>query len=819
MRVSQLTAHSSQLTAHSSQLTRSARLTRLFAGAVALTAAMPALAQQLLPQLRYSTHDWTVPTATEGQNFAEFWADTKSPGDGRIYSVGTIDVADTRPGALFSNAGAQFATGLQGFSLTSGAQQVAMLQVVNADQSIRWQRYFYGLQFGGAEASDASTNARGIAVWAEPNDTDTRIVICGETFAPVLPLSQAPAGNPLTSAATTSGFIAVFRGDGNLLWTHHVFGAVPGESCAITDVSIRIVKDEQGNPIEDLVTFCGITSHGNPIGGNASLTPVNAFTNVVGSGLPCSNAAIGTTDNGSGQWDGLVGRLRHVHTNPPVGGQTVEFLSLVGGRDQDGLFGIGELYGERLAVVGSTARGDGATSGLGTATFPLTTATCLAPAEQFCLGVVLTFDAAAAPGGAIVLEQANEIGTPGTALEPRHTIARDVLAQLDPHFSPVIDGNLVVVGSTDDPGALAPWAASGPDLVLDGPSDGFLVTALSDTSLPGFTPMSGTFRGGLGVDGLTGVQGWSEFPDHCVVVGFTDQGVGALDVDVASYLFDIGQPLRLLTNGQLGGAGLDLPTAMGPINTTSTAAPAFATGALGDHAGGGVAVDQQARVNVVGTTASVPPLGYPLQNAGLVVSRPRQVTTPPSNDAIRSSLDLLPATVGRTDGTGQPAPGPAGPYPIAGTTGGTTPACGLAPFGVRLGEPTPGLLRMLIDFEGAASAGAASTFVVVDRPSTGANINLMAMQFGFPNQPGFPPAVFPDGLEVWTTNAPVSFFVGPSIPAPVRFALTSPLPPAPLTFSVQLVCLHPALTVPGGPAAPCTLTTDRSASPALWISY
>jgi hypothetical protein len=66
-------------------------------------------AQQLTQQTRYSTYDWTAPTGSTGEvlDFREFWADVKTPGDGFAYAVGTIEVQDTRPGALFSGVPAQ----------------------------------------------------------------------------------------------------------------------------------------------------------------------------------------------------------------------------------------------------------------------------------------------------------------------------------------------------------------------------------------------------------------------------------------------------------------------------------------------------------------------------------------------------------------------------------------------------------------------------------------------------------------------------------------------------------------------------------------
>src|SRR5262245_54081699 len=137
-----------------------------------------ALGALLLPedavaqQIQHSTHDWTAPELI-GQDvfdFREGWADVKTPGNGRTYAVGTIDVRNTQdsafPLAEFSGRSATPSLPADPGFLLPGLQtrQVAILQVTDAAQTILWQRYFYGSS-GTFEASARPTNARAISVW------------------------------------------------------------------------------------------------------------------------------------------------------------------------------------------------------------------------------------------------------------------------------------------------------------------------------------------------------------------------------------------------------------------------------------------------------------------------------------------------------------------------------------------------------------------------------------------------------------------------------------------------------------------------------
>lgn len=137
------------------------------------------LAQQAV-QIPYSTHDWTVWPGGELGPYAEAWADVKTPGDGRQYTVGTIEVRHTGTGASFSGSGAEPVSGAPAFTLVSPAarRQVVMLQCTDASQTIVWQRYFYGLTFGD---TTRASNARAVAVWPTDDPSTTRIAIAGET--------------------------------------------------------------------------------------------------------------------------------------------------------------------------------------------------------------------------------------------------------------------------------------------------------------------------------------------------------------------------------------------------------------------------------------------------------------------------------------------------------------------------------------------------------------------------------------------------------------------------------------------------------------
>ncbi|MBL8728971.1 MAG: hypothetical protein JNM25_11110 [Planctomycetes bacterium] len=279
----------------------------------------------------YSTHDSTAGSAGPEpiDQFRETWADVKTPGDDFQYSVGTIEVRTTMPGALFSGVAAitllepPLLTFPPDVNLVPGQRkQVVIVQCTRAlpqaanpatFQEIVWQRYYYGGTAQG-EPSDRATNARGIAVWPTGDPDTTRIAICGETYDERIP--GAPDTFPAATAFAPTGFLAVLDGNGTLLWSRHFFGVDPANSCAITDLSIRVEPDGR-----ETVTYCGISSHGDP-------GPGTTLTLQQQSVLPAGLA---------GEWDGIVGRV-----SSSAAGVNPEFHANVdlGGNARDGLFGL-----------------------------------------------------------------------------------------------------------------------------------------------------------------------------------------------------------------------------------------------------------------------------------------------------------------------------------------------------------------------------------------------------------------------------------------------------------------------------------------------
>lgn len=792
------------------------------------------MAQANAQQRAFSTHDWND-TGLQGRR--EAWADVKSPGDGRTYAVGTCevrDVATVPPFSLFSSAVALPVNGLTtGISVAPSATppfiQVTILQVSNEDGSIAWQRYFFG-ESPGVTNDHVATNARGISVCpvfdpasGQLDLAATRIAICGESYDFALPLWQPDRTTVQAAAAFPAGFIAVFDGNGALQWTHSFFDdnpAGPGDA-AITDVSVRVLGN--GSVRRDVVTYCGISTVGAagvpPIVSFVPFLPFAAPTN------PCPNAAGGATDNGTQQWDGMVGRLSRLQSG---GATTVEFHSVVGGSEQDGLFGIAEIDENRFVVVGSSAVAAAPAN-----SFPFTVGTtaqgvCPGTSAPHCVGVVMIFDAKPTViGGPLLLETSVPLGTAGPGV---HTFARDVFAHVDSRPGPAgLVASIYVVGSTDDP-ALLNNIGTGPVLgvvqtTLLGPTDGFVVRAddFGPASL-GLLFVDGTFRGGLGRDGLTGVAGWNEHPDHVSVFGFTEPTPLGVEFDVATLFLDTPGSvfLTLLRQTTIGGDQIEVPNAMGTIQATVLANGFFFDDfQLGPPQGGGISVGPRGRVNVVGATDTTGAVPYP-----------RTANTTPQGrppfgggiDAARTVFDMLPVGVGRSDGTGTNASGqPLSGFPTTGASGGTTPACLLAPFGrqVGVGAQPPPLRRMMIDYENpVAPAQGVAAVVLVDRPPPSTTVLGIFVDINFP-QGQFDPV--PDsGVELWTSTTPATqFLIGPPVAVnSFRFQLPA-LPAGPLTVAVQTLYL----VSPGIPnSAGFTSCGNRNvldvvASPALFIDY
>jgi hypothetical protein len=772
-------------------------------------------------QNRFSTHDYTLPTFGTGgepipgvNDFREFWADVKTPGDGSAYSVGTIEVRTTF-NTFFSGAPADPSSGLTPFTVGGGApaRQVVMLQqAAVASTGLGFQKFYHGTNPGGVLRA---THGRGIAVWPSTNAEDTRIVICGESQDETLPLSNAAAW-PGAGGTGTAGFIAMFNGAGTLLWSHHFFGTAANQHCAITDVSVRVEYDinDPRIPLVDHVTFCGISTYGMPAS-NGTLTAVSPFS------LPttaCTNSAMGSTDNGPGQWDGIIGRLSRAHSG--AGSTTVQMLSSVGGTAQDGLFGIAEIDAELFAVVGSTGAQSAPPMG---ADFPFTFGNCASAATApYCAGAALVFQHPV--GSACRLVWSQRVGSLAAGT---NTTLRDVLVHQQ--WNGTTDPGLIVAGATDDglvfdPAASLLWAPTvQPQAALGGGVDGFVLAGRYINSAGFALWDTGTFRGGEGDEGLTGVQAWNEFYDHFAVTGTSAGG----DIDVASYLkTQSGGPLALLTGGavapalggaQIGGSGLDRPTAVavpvtGPAMRNATTLGGFAEFGLGNPAGGGISIDPSGRTNVVGTTVS--------GNFPVPLGRPKTGFT---HDAVRVALDMVPAGIGRTDGTTTTAPSGAPTYPGP-FFGGTTPECALTPFGHQIGSVDPqGPLtvpRMLIDWLGAPPAAGVNGVVVASRPKNGSSGGSVAAALQF-NFPGPPAPYLPDGILIWTTDSSAMLF-GTSAPAldVVQFPIAT-LPTGPMTLAAQVIYLLAAPSAGGstGPTCPTGGQSTLAASPGMWISW
>ncbi len=775
---------------------------------------MPAISQ-VSPQ---STHDWTStppppPTVPDWDLFDnadlnEVWADTKSPGDGSTYSVGSIEIRDTildlpdgpefsgvvvglppDSGAAFSGgaAAAQFVLPVAGTPPRLQRRQVVVLQKVNSLGGIEWQRYFYG---GSPELGVAryrrATNARAVSVWPGATPEETRIAICGEQNDNYLPVSQAPSGwvfTPILAAPKYpySGFIAVYKGDGELLWTHHFFGSAPAVDatrdfdCAITDVSMRV--EGLGDSARDVVTYCGISELGNPSGGNAWLTPILAFAPVNGSG--------GTSDFGAGpgNFDGMVGRLSRSHALFASDTTTTEFHSVVGGPGSDGLFGIAEMEDQMFVVVGST---DGMVQG--GVSFPFN---FVAPLSGlYRVGTAMTFDASPTrqnPPLPLILVSSAPLGTRGQhppAMQPRSSIARDVVVHLD--SSGPVWNTIDIVGATDDPDFFASFgpfqqisvAASLSSFDLSGSPSGsvpksegfFLSCQVSAGYLDfSFAARPAGFIGGPGADGLTGVSSWNEYPDHVLVCGYTEDENGNIDIDVASLLVGIpgtispssGNPELTIINRRTkwGGSAEDRPAVMGPQSVQFDTALGPST-SYGSHAGGGIGVDPRARLTVVGATKST---DYPTTASAFqpLYGLPRPTMIPTGNpnsvtDAVRTEFDMLPVGVGRSDGTGSKVGPVPAPLPLVGATGGTTPTAALGAFGRRVGETGLLLKRMMVDYEGANVVGATPALIFT-RPSTSAMVIGTVLQFGFPTAS---PNII-DGVEFWLDDPSAVMLLDP----------------------------------------------------------
>ena len=512
----------------------------------AMLAAGRAAAQAPIP---LSTHDNTTTVGSPTALF-EGWADVKTPGkappgwatgDGRIYAVGTINVRETHQfnNPTFSGVAIREAdyrvipapTWPQ-FGLGRGSGvQVVVLQCSDPDGAIQWQNFFYGNSniYNTPQAAARGCNARALSVWPGATPAETRIAICGESHDATLPRSAQPPSFTFNNIGPTgqltnglpSGFIAVYDGDGQLLWSYEFRVDDTIGQCAVTDVSIRVEQTPAG--ARDVVTYCGISSFGIPANGFPdSLSPLLPFDDAQLFAVSGYTPANGDTDNGPDQWDGFVGRISSDHVNPLPTATTREFHSIVGGRHQDGLWGLAELDDNRFVVVGGSAVPSGATAGPPSFPFTVTQVSNWDQQADYNIGVVMVFDASPTrltPSQDLILDKSTSLGSVGT----QNSHARDVLVQFD--ADPAATGSarheIVVVGTTDDPSLFTSLLGSPiPTVAFAGTADGFVVIT-RDAFQDLFVFNEGAFQGEPSFSGFTGVAAWNEYVDHFGIVGFT----------------------------------------------------------------------------------------------------------------------------------------------------------------------------------------------------------------------------------------------------------------------------------------------------------
>jgi hypothetical protein len=261
-----------------------------------------------------------------------------------------------------------------------------------------------------------------------------------------------------------------------------------------------------------------------------------------------------------------------------------------------------------------------------------------------------------------------------------------------------------------------------------------------------------------------------------------------------------------------------------PPGASTDAGLAYVIPGLGSPAGGGVAVDERGRVNIVGSTTGS---GYPT-NGGAFARFYRNGV-----DAVRTVVSLLPNRVGRTDGTGaQVHHGAAIPLPAPPATGGTSPACALQPLGTQVGVGVPSgvvpLRRMHIDWQGpdpgpTPGGSPAIHAVLIDRPPPDTQIVGTMVMFGVPVAPtgvSGPNPLGPGGVENWVPGGVThSLQLFPSTgPESVRIPFVLP-PGTGATFSVQAVMLLAAPLAPANPTNCVVPASTFAATPAIVFSY
>lgn len=680
---------------------------------------------------------------------------------------------------------------------------MVILQISDPN-GIQHQAYFYGFtsnQPGGG----LSNYARAIDVMPGSTPIETRIAVCGDTFDEDLPRSTTDIYTGTNSGQPT-GFIALFRGDGVLLWSYHLFGEDTSAATGVTDVVI-----EHDAPSDlDIITYCGCSTNGNynsASGLTTTMAPLAAFQAPVAA---CTQFAGGDTHNApslttpTNNWDGFVGQIRRSHslphssqTQPPIHRQ---WHSIVGGSNRDTLFAIARIGPNRYIAVGTLLASMTNT----TLAFPLTRPffgnnppICepLVPLQAPThFGIAIAFDTSPAPASPISILASTIIGSIGS-----ETTARDVL---------VLGGSTWIVGSTNDP-QLAASVGNGFQDSFVGSTQGYVVGS------PDFVSKSfdrASFLPSGEDSAAIGIAGFSDFPDHLAIVGWRLVDGNKKRIQVNSVFVDTTAPaaplrhIRQFIINKEGGSN-DVPgTWSAPYPSLLTASPGISTGGQASMPqGGAVAVDERGLITIVGSTAGASPTPYPFTGpmpgatrAG-IGAQPGHGTTPIEPDAVLTIVDMLPQGVCRTDGTGACFT----PWTRASGSGGTTPSCALQSNGGPIG-------RMLVDVEGSVQGGLPVS-VLVDRPPGSPSAALWGgvLQIGFPsNSPTFP---LGPGVEIWGgTTVPAILTYTPS-PTSLREPLwTVGLPPGPQQFTIQFVSLMLTPVCPG---------IDWVASPALMVGY
>lgn len=782
----------------------------------------------------FATHDWSQ---LHPSQVPDTWADVKTPGDGRTYSVGTTLVGPpdsaTTMATQFSTRPAIYpagAIGAFGSPLPGGSKQVAVIQIAEPGQpaGIRGQAYFHGTGTLFQGTLHASTFARAISVWPSEDLSEMRIAICRSTRDASLPKSPTPPNLAANTGAIApdTGFIAVYDGNLSLMWSRHFYNGHNSTHSTITDLSIR-VEEDSNQQLRDYVTYCGATTRNSAVA-LSTMTPEKPFP------APTPSAGNTYTDGqGPGiladNWDGMVGRVSspHLSTAPTSPTVDLDFHSVFGGTGHDALLGLSQRSLDDFVVVGVTSHNSpdpialpllqvGMFAG-GVASF--------GSLQGWTLGVVARFIFPAGSSNLILLGS-RVIGSPNSV-----TIARDVL-WVD---TPGGQDPIYVVGSTDFSAlALETWRdPTQPVGSFSGSSSGFLLAVdegfpIQDpqASLPTYAWLAGRYVtppvGQHVASGAMGVANWNEYSDHIAVSGWVEypQVLGA---EVSRMLVSSCFRSPVYADGieefrthQVGiPAGLpapltarrDYPGAHSQTQNAFNSAAPFIAAFDGPLAGGGMAVDEHGSATVVGNTlgaiAAVPPnpaipsiaiVGPPAETRGSQLAG--QLT-----DAVRVVVDMLPYGVHRT-------------RPLTSTVQGTTPDCALSKFGNTLGVAA--LNRMFIDVEGTPGPGAMIS-LLVDRPVSG-SFAISALWIGFPSPTPIPS--FP-GIDVWGNSSTPWTLVSLPLDSSIRVPLPSPLPTTSSDFTFQAIslflptdfCALPACTCPGAQV------WDSAASPGLVISY